>query len=98
MNASYTAGDVVVDTPKLSTNVSAAIKRALEEHSACRSEIQRLAIENARLSAELARARARNDDLTRSAEIWIRMYERLVARTTPLPTAPDIAPLEECRP
>jgi hypothetical protein len=96
MNAIYCPGDVVVDTPKLSNAVSAAIGRALEEHRACRSEIQRLALENARLAAELSRARARNEDLTKSAEVWIRLYERHVARAAAAGNAGAPRPVGGC--
>ena len=40
----------------------------------------RLTNENARLANELTRARAVNEDLTRSAWIWIRLYEAQLAR------------------
>lgn len=51
-----------------------------DEHVACRREIQRLFIENARLASDLANTRAQYDDLKRSAEIWIHLYERRLAQ------------------
>ncbi|HEY2433391.1 MAG TPA: hypothetical protein VGI12_12020 [Vicinamibacterales bacterium] len=48
-------------------------------HSCCR-EILRLNGENARLSDELTRMRARYDDLTKSAEMWIHLYETSLAQ------------------
>ncbi|HEY7059356.1 MAG TPA: hypothetical protein VH458_22635 [Vicinamibacterales bacterium] len=51
------------------------MQRALEEHRACRREIQRLTLENARLAVEVEQLRGLNDDLRGSAEIWIRLYE-----------------------
>jgi hypothetical protein len=54
--------------------------RGVHEHLRCCQEIHTLTIENRRLRDELARARARQDDLTQSAEIWIRLYEAHLAR------------------
>ena len=50
--------------------------RPADEHTGCRREIQRLLVENARLSADLSTTRRRYDDLKHSAEIWISLYER----------------------
>ena len=50
-------------------------------HSCCR-EILKLNQENARLAGELARLRDEHEDLTRSAEIWIRLYETYLALAT----------------
>jgi hypothetical protein len=58
------------------------MQRALEEHRACRREIQRLVMENARLAVELERLRGLHDDLRGSAEIWIRLYEAQLGRNT----------------
>jgi hypothetical protein len=44
--------------------------------------MQRLFIENARLASDLANARAQYEDLKRSAEIWIALYERQLERNT----------------
>ena len=52
------------------------VARPLDEHTGCRREIQRLLIENARLAGDLSDTRARYDDLKRSAEMWIDLYER----------------------
>ena len=51
-----------------------------DEHVACRREIQRLFIENARLASDLANTKAQYEDLKRSAEIWIALYERRLER------------------
>jgi hypothetical protein len=40
--------------------------------------------ENARLRRELDRLREENDDLRKSADIWIRLYERQLARAKTL--------------
>jgi hypothetical protein len=69
------SGEAVVERRTLSNGVRAALRRGVEEHSGCRREIERLAQENSRLATELSRLRARHDDLVRSTEIWIRLYE-----------------------
>ena len=61
-------------------SVTASIQRVVDEHGACRAEVQRLAAENARLAAELSHAHARHDDLKRSTEIWIWLYETHLRR------------------
>jgi hypothetical protein len=60
----------------LSATLDLSIPRPTDEHTGCRREIQRLLIENARLAADLSDTRARYDDLKRSAEMWINLYER----------------------
>jgi hypothetical protein len=57
------------------------MRQALEEHRACRREIQRLNMENGRLARELEQLRGLNDDLRGSAEIWIRLYEAQLSRS-----------------
>jgi len=57
------------------------MQRALEEHRACRREIQRLILENGQLASELEQLRVLNNDLRGSAEIWIRLYEAQLSRT-----------------
>ncbi|HTM24387.1 MAG TPA: hypothetical protein VL225_04285 [Vicinamibacterales bacterium] len=57
-----------------------AARRPGDEHRSCYREILRLSSENCRLLEELARVRARHEDLIRSAEIWIRLYEAHLAR------------------
>jgi hypothetical protein len=52
----------------------------MDAHRRCCKEIQRLSSENGRLRDELARARARHEDLTHTAEIWIRLYEAHLSR------------------
>ena len=61
---------------RLPASIDYPIARPVDEHTGCRREIQRLLIENARLAGDLSDTRARYDDLKRSAEIWIRLYER----------------------
>ena len=68
-------------TPKPSNFSPAALPAVGLHHSCCR-EILRLNNENARLADELAEMRARHEDLTRSAEIWIRLYETHLALAT----------------
>jgi hypothetical protein len=81
MNAIQLVGDTVVGTIKPPSGAGAAMQRALEEHRACRREIQRLNMENWRLASELEQLRALNNDLKGSAEIWIRLYEAQLSRT-----------------
>lgn len=83
MNALHLVG-AKVRTTKASGGGAAAIERVLDEHRACRREIQRLTIENARLTGELERLRAAHDDLRGSAEVWIRLYEAQLQRTRTL--------------
>lgn len=59
-------------------SVAAVLPSVGLHHSCCR-EILRLNNENARLADELAQIRAQHEDLTRSAEIWIRLYETYLA-------------------
>jgi hypothetical protein len=54
---------------------AAALPASGGAHRSCCREILRLTGENARLTEELARAQARQEDLARSAEIWINLYE-----------------------
>ncbi len=78
-------------TIKPPSGAGAAMQRALEEHRACRREIQRLNMENGRLALELEQLRALNDDLRGSAEIWIRLYEAQLSRTRRLEQYGDAA-------
>ena len=80
MNALYLLGDAVVGIPNRSKATSAPPLVGLH-HSCCR-EILRMAEENARLRDELAEARTQFEDLTKSAEIWIRLYETLSTLAT----------------
>jgi hypothetical protein len=82
MNALHLVG-VNVRTTK-AVGSTAAIERSLDEHRACRREIQRLSTENTRLTGELERLRAAHDDLQGSAELWIRLYEAQLQRTRTL--------------
>lgn len=67
--------------PKHSSFTPSALPSVGLHHSCCR-EILRLNNENARLADELAKIRAQHEDLTRSAEIWIRLYETYLALAT----------------
>ena len=51
-----------------------------EETLCTTSEHDRLRDERGRLMREIERLTEENDDLRKSAEIWIRMYERQLAR------------------
>jgi hypothetical protein len=79
MNTCYPAEDVVMRIPKRPISHLAAVLPAVGLHHSCCREILRLNSENARLSAELDRIRAQHEDLTKSAEIWIRLYETYLA-------------------
>jgi len=83
MNALHLVG-ANVRTTKAPAGAAAAVERALDEHRACRREIQRLTNENVRLAGELERLRAAHDDLRGSAEVWIRLYEAQLQRTRSL--------------
>lgn len=74
MNAPYFLGDAVVGSPNRMKGTVAAPPLVGLHHSCCR-EILRMAEENARLRDELAEVRGQFEDLTKSAEIWIRLYE-----------------------
>ena len=74
MNAPYYLGDAAVGTPTRPKATVAAPPLVGLHHSCCR-EILRMAEENARLRDELAEVRGQFEDLTKSAEIWIRLYE-----------------------
>jgi hypothetical protein len=72
-----------VGIPSEARTVRAAIGPDRHDRRACREEIRRLTEENARLTAELALARQRSEDLAQSAEIWIRLYEARLAASVP---------------
>jgi hypothetical protein len=63
-------------------SLGAAALPAVGLHHSCCREILRLNAENNRLHDELTRIRAQHDDLTKSAEIWIRLYETYLALAT----------------
>jgi len=50
------------------------------EHEHLRLELARLDGDNARQAAEIRRLREENQDLKKAAELWIRLYERQLAR------------------
>jgi hypothetical protein len=52
----------------------------LGEHEHLRRELVRLDADNARLAAEVRRLGEENQDLKKAAELWIRLYERQLAR------------------
>jgi hypothetical protein len=56
----------------------------LVARDAAGSDYDRFAAENARLRRELDRLEQENDDLRKSADIWIRLYERQLARAKTL--------------
>ena len=89
MNALHFVGETLVGTIRPPSGTVAAMRRALEEHRACRREIQRLNMENARLVGELEQTRLLNDDLRGSAEIWIKLYEAQLSRTRRLECRDD---------
>jgi hypothetical protein len=76
MNASYLLlKDVASVTPNRQTMPGSMTGAPVGVHPSCCREIMRLHSENARLTDELERIRGEHEDLTRSAEIWIRLYE-----------------------
>jgi len=52
----------------------------LGEHERLRHELIKLDADNARLAAEVRRLHQENQDLKKAAELWIRLYERQLAR------------------
>ena len=83
-------------TPNRPTTAGTA-PRPADVHRSCCREILRLSSENARLTEELARTRARHEDLTRSAEIWIRLYETHLAQANRAAGRPAAAAMEAPR-
>ncbi|HEX2444039.1 MAG TPA: hypothetical protein VHJ77_08845 [Vicinamibacterales bacterium] len=69
---------------RLAVSMKARIERAIElalgESECLRRHHAWLAEDHARLMREVARLTALNDELSESAEIWIRMYENALAR------------------
>jgi hypothetical protein len=52
----------------------------LGEHERLRRELIKVDADNKRLDAEIRRLREENQDLKKAAELWIRLYERQLAR------------------
>jgi hypothetical protein len=80
MNARYLSADAFETFSNRLNPAGPATTRSFGDHRACCREILRLTGENARLADELARARVTNEDLLRSTEIWIRLYEAQLGR------------------
>jgi hypothetical protein len=55
-------------------------RAAVGENERLRRELERISIENRNLARELARLKDAHEDLSESALIWIRMYERQLDR------------------
>ena len=73
MNAPYLLGDAVVGSSNRLKRTAALPPVGV--HQSCCREVLRMAEENARLRDELAEVRGHFEDLKKSAEIWIRLYE-----------------------
>ena len=86
MNAQYLLGDTVTGLARRPSAFGTAVPRFGEQHRACGREILRLHSEIAILRDELARERTLNEDLGRSAAMWIRLYEEQLARANALVT------------
>lgn len=84
MNAPYLLGDTLTGLPRRTHAFGGSIPRFGEQHRACGREILRLNAEIAALRDELARERTLNDDLGRSAAMWIRLYEEQLSRANAL--------------
>jgi hypothetical protein len=84
MNAPYLLGDSVTGLPRRTTSFGGGIPRLGDQHRACGREILRLNAEIAALRDELDRERSLNEDLSRSAAMWIRLYEDQVTRAAAL--------------
>ena len=78
------AAQQVVSEGRLPGSMKARIERAIElalgETDCLRRHHEWLAEDHARLAKEVARLTALNDELSESAEIWIQMYEKALAR------------------
>ena len=57
-----------------------AVGPALAERARLRRECEAFGAENARLGTDIERLRQENEALRESAEIWIRLYEKQLAR------------------
>jgi hypothetical protein len=88
MNAQYLLGDTVTGLTRRPSAYATAVPRFGEQHRACGREILRLSSENATLRNELAREQTLNEDLSRSAAMWIRLYEEQLARANALAQKP----------
>jgi hypothetical protein len=84
MNAPYLLGDTVTGLPRRTHAFGGAIPRLGDQHRACGREILRLNAEIATLRDEIARERLLNEDLSRSAGMWIRLYEEQLSRANAL--------------
>ena len=82
MNASYLVADTGKIAAERSNSRAAAAVPVVGIHHSCCREILRLNSDNQRLHDELDRLRAEYEDLRKSAEIWIRLYETQVALAT----------------
>jgi hypothetical protein len=65
---------------RITSRLEQATGLPLAEHEHLRRELARLDGDNARQAAEIRRLREENQDLTKAAELWIRLYERQLAR------------------
>ena len=88
MNAPYLLGDTVTGLPRRTSSFGGAIPRLGDQHRACGREILRLNAEIGALREELERERTLNEDLSRSAAMWIRLYEEQLTRANALAHAP----------
>ena len=84
MNAPYLLGDTVTGLPRRTHAFGGTIPRLGDQHRACGREILRLNAEIATLRDEIARERLLNEDLSRSAAMWIRLYEEQLSRASAL--------------
>ena len=84
MNAQYLLGDAITGFPRRLTTFGTTVPRFGEQHRACGREILRLTSENVALREDLERERVINQDLGKSATMWIRLYEQQLARANAL--------------
>jgi hypothetical protein len=64
----------------MKARIERAIELALGETDCLRRRNEWLAEDHARLTREVTRLTALNDELSESAQIWIQMYEKALAR------------------
>ncbi len=73
---------------RTASRLEQAIGLPSAEHEHLRRELARLDGDNTRQAAEIRRLREENQDLKKAAELWIRLYERQLARANDAVKAP----------
>jgi hypothetical protein len=79
MRVTQSAVDIRL-TSSMRARLEQAVGPALAERARLRRACEDFGAENARLGTDIERLRQENEALRASAEIWIRMYEKQLAR------------------